>query len=267
MKGLVVIAVLAILAKVIRLVKRPQARGLFDDDEDEFEGFSQISVLPTPDKLRTFLQLHFPFFARIWPRSQHRFLQRMYFMLKDKHFAGRDGLQVHDVMILLICATLVQLTLGIEKYKMPRFRRFVLFPDVFYSRLFDRNVKGLTVYHSGLVALSWPHAFEGHQIPDDKINLILHELAHALYLDYFGHRSERYGFSSWKEQAIPVFEKMQAIGNHPFLRDYAASNLNEFWAVCVEHFFEAPEAFRQQLPELYEAMRSILRQDPMQLKP
>ena len=49
------------------------------------------------------------------------------------------------------------------------------------------------------------------------------------------------------------------------MREYAASNIDEFWAVCVEHFYEAPEEFCRNLPELYQAMCSILGIDPMKL--
>ena len=49
-----------------------------------------------------------------------------------------------------------------------------------------------------------------------------------------------------------------------FLRDYAKSNIHEFWAVCVEHFFEAPVQFKEQLPELYIAMCNVLNQDMAQ---
>lgn len=260
---LVLVMMLAILGiRLWNIYRSPESTAT---DEALLEGFSKIETLPSAERLNAFLMQHFPFFQRLGPKSRQKFMQRMYMLLRDKYFGGREGLVVHDVMILLICATLVQLTFGLRVFSLPRFRRIVLYPDVFYSRLIERDVKGLTVYHSGIIALSWPHAFEGHQIPNDKVNLILHELAHALYLDYFGNRSERYGFSMWKDRAMPVLEAMQREGKHPFLREYAASNISEFWAVCVEHFFEAPEAFQKVLPELYTDMRSILQQDPMLL--
>lgn len=235
------------------------------DLEEVLPGFIQINPMPSDAQLNKFLDEHFPFYHQLGPHNRQRFLSRMRSTLSEKYFLGKDGLTVQPVMIILICATLVQITFGLRQFQLPHFTRFVIFPDIFYSRLFDRNVKGLTVYHSGMIAISWPHALDGHKVADDKINLLIHELAHALYLDYFGNRSERFGFSSWKDLALPIFEQMNAIGNHPFLRDYAAANIDEFWAVCVEHFFEAPEAFSVHLPELYESMRSILRIDPRKL--
>ena len=47
------------------------------------------------------------------------------------------------------------------------------------------------------------------------------------------------------------------------LGDYAATNYHEFWAVAVEIFFESPGQFRHELPDLYEAMATVLNQDPL----
>jgi len=49
------------------------------------------------------------------------------------------------------------------------------------------------------------------------------------------------------------------------LGSYAATNYQEFWAVCVENFFERPSTFKIQLPELYDAICKLLNQD--MLKP
>ncbi len=258
-----VIFLFALVALVVRAI---YVSGGFKKATEEVEdGFVQFIPQPTTEQVDKFLSEHFPFYKQLGPHNRQRFLVRIRAVLREKYFLGKEGLQVHPVMMLLICATLVQITFGLKDYQLPHFTRFVIFPDVFYSRLFDRNVKGITVYHSGMIAISWPHALDGHKVADDKVNLLIHELAHALYLDYFGNRTERFGFAGWKDKALPIFESMNAIGNHPFLRDYAASNMDEFWAVCVEHFFEAPEAFYTQLPELYESMRSILRLDPRRL--
>lgn len=257
-----IIVAVVVFVLIISMIKGAQTHQISNETPS---GFEQINPMPSNLQLNKFLDEHFPFYKQLGPHNRQRFLVRMRTTLSEKYFLGKEGLVVHPVMIILICATLVQITFGLRQYQLPHFTRFVIFPDIFYSRLFDRNVKGLTVYHSGMIAISWPHALEGHKIADDKINLLIHELAHALYLDYFGNRSERFGFSSWKDVALPIFEQMNAIGNHPFLREYAASNIDEFWAVCVEHFFEAPEAFSIHLPELYESMRSILRIDPRKL--
>ena len=39
--------------------------------------------------------------------------------------------------------------------------------------------------------------------------------------------------------------------------------MKEMFAVCVETFFEQPEDFKKNLPELYQTMVNLLRQDPL----
>lgn len=245
----------------IRELKTPDEDSPIPFDEEDYSDYVQISYMPSDATLHEFLFGNFAFYHLLNPQEKARFRTRLVRIIKSKWFVGREGLQVTDSKILLIGATMAQLTMGIERFYFPRFDRIVLFPNQFYSRLFEQDIKGLTVYHNGIVILSWPHYEDGYSDATDKLNLGLHEMAHALYLDYFGHRRMLYGFDDWTLVAMPVFEEMQRNEHHPFLRDYARSNMHEFWAVCVEHFFEAPIEFRQKLPELYKAMCHILKQD------
>jgi Mlc titration factor MtfA (ptsG expression regulator) len=234
---------------------------LDDGEVLNIDGYRRISEIPSEEKLHAFLLKQFHFYQILDNQEQTKFRSRLVVLLQNKWFIGKDGLNLHDVMILFISASMVQITFGLKTFDFPRFNKIALFPDTFYSGMIEREVKGLTVYHSGLVIMSWPHAYDGHSNPNDKINLMLHELAHALYLDYFGNRRMLYGFDDWQKVAFPEFESMKRNDEHPFLRQYASTNIHEFWAVCIEHFFEAPFEFRRQLPALYQSMCKILNQD------
>lgn len=237
------------------------AQSIDENEISGLDGYSKISEIPAPDKLHAFLLKQFPYYLLISESEKAIFRSRLEVLLKNKWFIAKDGLNLHDVMILFVCASMVQLTFGLKNFEFPRFNKIALFPDTFYSGMIEQEVKGLTVYHSGLVIMSWPHAYDGHKNPSDKINLILHEMAHALYLDYFGNRRMLFGFDDWQQTAYLEFETMERNENHPFLRAYASTNIHEFWAVCIEHFFEAPQEFRQHLPKLYRSMCKILNQD------
>ena len=45
--------------------------------------------------------------------------------------------------------------------------------------------------------------------------------------------------------------------------DQAINNFQECWAECVELFFENPVELNQEYPELYDAIKMILNQDPL----
>lgn len=60
---------------------------------------------------------------------------------------------------------------------------------------------------------------------------------------------------------------MANVREHHFFRTYAFHNKMEFFAVAVEHFFETPACFKNDIPELYKIMCQMLNQDPTVIYP
>ena len=73
--------------------------------------------------------------------------------------------------------------------------------------------------------------------------------------------SFRQKFHDFSPIGRPIMEKMQA-GQTNLLDKYAATNFEEFWAVCIETFFERSVPLREQLPDLYNSLCHLLNQDP-----
>jgi Mlc titration factor MtfA (ptsG expression regulator) len=91
-------------------------------------------------------------------------------------------------------------------------------------------------------------------------------MAHALaYVNFITKTDEdrhfKKEFHNFSKVARPIFQDMQR-GRKTILGEYAATNYHEFWAVSVEVFFENSVRLRHDLPDLYEAMAKLLRQDP-----
>ena len=115
----------------------------------------------------------------------------------------------------------------------------------------------------GFMCFSWQDFLKGNQTPDDKINLGLHEFGHALRFsgiqgnetDYF---FDNY-FKRWLACASREYTKMRK-GYSSILRKYGAVNINEFFSVVVETFFENPIEFKANLPELYHHTSILLNQ-------
>ena len=57
---------------------------------------------------------------------------------------------------------------------------------------------------------------------------------------------------------------LQANQDH-FFRKYAFDNMEEFFAVAVENFFERPTPFQQAQPRLYSILAELFKQDPVTL--
>ncbi|OQP63471.1 hypothetical protein A3860_24320 [Niastella vici] len=206
------------------------------------------------------------YYNRLSVENQHRFLFRTFLFQKAKKFHYIE-VQESAEMPILISATAVQLTFGLEKYQFNFFRDIhVVKHDYhygFYSRPFEGHVD-----HSGIY-LSWDKFIKGLRGLTPNCNMGLHEMGHALaYVNFISQTEEDKHFKKeWKNfspVARPIFESMRQ-GVKNLLDSYAGTNYQEFWAVSVEVFFENPVRMRHDLPELYAAMCTLLRQDPIHL--
>lgn len=164
-------------------------------------------------------------------------------------------------MQVLIAAAAVQVTFGIETWDLSYFSLIMVYPGQYQNPKTGNYHKGETNL-GGFMCFSWKDFLAGNSDPEDKINLGLHEFAHALRFngikgnetDYF---FEHY-FSRWLACASKEFTRMQ---NQPgILRKYGAVNMNEFFSVVVETFFETPQEFKRNLPELFHHTSILLNQ-------
>ena len=116
----------------------------------------------------------------------------------------------------------------------------------------------------GFMCFSWKAFLEGNADPHDKINLGLHEFAHALRFngirgdetDYF---FENY-FLRWLSCAMNEYHKLKNDSANSIFRKYGSVNINEFFSVAVETFFELPMEFKAYSPELYKHTSILLNQ-------
>ena len=162
------------------------------------------------------------------------------------------------------------------------FRELVLYPDDFLSPQRHRDASGVEhawdAEHSGEawlqgpVILAWP----GVQASGgwDAYNLVIHELAHKLDMlngDANGqpplHRDMR--GSDWAEALQAAYDDLnRQLDAHPqahtAIDPYAAESPGEFFAVCSEYFFSAPDLLHAAYPAVYRQLQLFYRQDPLQ---
>ncbi len=209
---------------------------------------------------------HLRYYNRLNTENQHKFLFRTYLFRKAKKFHYIEVEESAEKPIL-ISATAVQLTFGLEKYQFNFFRDiYVLKHDYhygFYSRPFEGHVD-----HSGIY-LSWDKFIKGLSGLTPNCNMGLHEMGHALaYVNFITQTEEDKHFKkewmNFSKLARPIFENMRQ-GAKNLLDNYAATNYQEFWAVSVETFFENSVRMRHEMPELYSAMCALLRQNPIEI--
>ncbi|HLZ89536.1 MAG TPA: zinc-dependent peptidase [Puia sp.] len=209
---------------------------------------------------------HFRYYNRLGLEDQRRFLFRTWLFQHSKNFHYIEVQQSAE-MPILVSAAAVQLTFGLDKFKLNYFDDiFILRDDYhygFYSRPFMGHVDQTGIY------LSWDNFMRGITGQTANCNVGLHEMAHALaYVNFITQTEEdkhfKKEFPNFSKVARPIFTSMQGEGGtRNLLGDYASTNYHEFWAVAVEVFFESPVQFRHELPDLYAAMSRVLNQDPL----
>ena len=210
------------------------------------------------------LSSHFRFYNRLNEDEQEKFLLRTFLFEQSKRF-HYIGIEELPEMPVLISAVAVQLTFGLDKFRLGYFRNIFVMKDEynysFFSTPFDGHVD-----HTGIY-LSWSNFMKGLMGETRNSNLGLHEMGHALtYVNFITRTEEDEHFKQEFEQftriARPVFESLDSM-KQSLLADYARTNYQEFWASCVEVFFENPIRLRREFPELYASMKKLLRQDPL----
>jgi len=207
-----------------------------------------------------------PYFIALTAPGRLKFIKRVRYLSFNLSFVGMGKLEVTDEMRIRISASIVQITFGHLYYKVFDFKTIRIYPDVFYSARVGGNVKGLTA--SSLISLSWPDFEKGYDVPDDNYNLGLHEVSHALHLAASARKDSKHVFSEhfnhWSEHSMTEFEELKRNKESSFLRAYGATNFHEFFAICIEHFFESPSEFKRQMPALYKRTVVLLNQDPLE---
>jgi MtfA peptidase len=218
----------------------------------------------------------------------HRFLNRKYtyytalpWSLKMKflrlardhyeyfEFVSREKLKLTRAMKAIISCAAAQLLLFLPSEGLSYFKRIIVYPDYYNSRITHKRHKGEVNPGLRTIVFSWRGVAEGLKRPDDGLNLLLHEFAHALWLEHklVGHEYNVLN-SEWirkfEEYAESEMQNLKANEDH-FFRRYAFENIEEFFAVAVENFFERTQLFHQEQPDLYRILAQLFKQDPLKL--
>jgi Mlc titration factor MtfA (ptsG expression regulator) len=227
--------------------------------------YIQIYVSTTHVKdYHAILIQHNDYYRHLSPAGRKKFIKRLHRFRIKKNFIGQHGLEIEDKHVTLISAAAIQITFGLENYVLNNFYEIMVFPETFRFTNSDVHYKGLTG-QSGKILLSWKDFLEGYETKDDKLNLGIHEMAHALELNALLGSDTTMDFAvkydTWKEKSTDEYHRIRN-DEDSFLRNYAGKSEREFFAVCLEHFFEAPKEFSDELPDIYIPLCNLLNQDP-----
>lgn len=214
---------------------------------------------------RRILTQHHGYFSSLNQDDQEIFLKRLSHFISKKTYVlyGHDLLKEKPI---LVSASFIQLSFGLQKYLLETFSHIHVYPAEFLRThpvlcFLQGNVSGNSI------RLSWKHFLQGMKNYNDGSNVGLHEMAHALYYQTFVTEKNvdiafRDFFNDFNDDGNKVYLIEQALEAGLYSR-YAMRDFQEFWAESVEIFFEKPLQLQVQYPKLYDAMKTILNQDPV----
>jgi MtfA peptidase len=204
-----------------------------------------------------------PYFQKLSFDRKLQFIRRLNGFMRSKNFyiyASRG----YKEMPMLISAAAIQITFGMDEYLFPYFRNIIIHPDAYLMdnplRVLMGNVQGRSI------TLSWKHFLDDYQNPTDGKNVGLHEMAHALQVQYlFTKRNRNNDFKEDFAHYDRVDDEVlkETFDAQGLFDKYALKDKNELWATSVELFFECPADLKLDYPELYDSIKLILNQDPI----
>jgi Mlc titration factor MtfA (ptsG expression regulator) len=210
----------------------------------------------------SFLRQKFPFYQKLSEKHIVYFNHRLATFKETYQFIPREDFQINREMQTLVAGTYVMLTFGMRRYLINSFDKIIIYPEEYYSSYTEQYHKGEFNPRMKAVVFSWKDFMAGYEIGNDNLNLGIHEFSHVIH--HHSLRSNDGSSLAFRKQHDRLHKEV----NHPpnrqklidseYFRIYAYTNHFEFISVIIEHYFETPNAFKMQFPELYENVSKML---------
>lgn len=215
-------------------------------------------------KINKFLLEKNTYFYNLSKFQKRRFIFRIRYFFWFKEVHGMYGLEITEEMLVLIGSAAVQLSFGLKNMSITKVNEIHIFEKEFTLGK-EILYQGATV-GGKVLCLSWNNIQRGFENPSDNFNLGIHEMTHAIMTNYKATNNIDYHFELYFKKWKTVFiREMLRIrnGENNYFRKYGGTNLDEFFAVATECFFETPKRFFENNPSLYLRFCIMLGQDPM----
>jgi MtfA peptidase len=225
-------------------------------------------IFAVEKKLKRILTKYSPFYSSLL--TKQAFEDKVWEFIRFTKFDGRKGQPITLTIKTIIASHAIQLSFNLSDEAYDYWDRILIYKDYYLSRVTNRYHKAEVNPGFKLIVFSVRAIYESISKSDDGLNVLLHEFAHALWLEH-KLMSNQYSvfdsriFDTVEARIEAEMQFSQANETH-FFRKYAFTNKAEFFAVAVENLFERPEPFRNAMPAFYELLATLFQQDPIELK-
>lgn len=212
---------------------------------------------PLSEECQQILKEKFQYYKDLKQNDRREFRKRVHHFLINKRFVSSDEIEITEEMKVMIAATSIQILFGRESYYLSRFDTI---------NITSMDVTNLNaIRKTKQIDICWNTFVSGYASMDDGYNPGLKIMAMALSLEYQFSKTgifNRHTFitfeSLYKLQAQKYIQSGKSIYN-----DYKQVDRDQYFAVAIEYFFERPEHFQANQPEMYLALSKLLRQDSL----
>ncbi|MDB5954878.1 M90 family metallopeptidase [Ramlibacter sp.] len=235
-----------------------------------------------PDDLWRATLARYPFLAERDAGERERLRSLSAEFLASKEFHGANGLAITDAIALAIAAQAVLpvLHLGLRWYD--DFVGIVVHPDEVVARRSATDPTGVVhdwhevvageAMHGGPVMLNWRDVAAAGESAETGFNVVIHEFVHKIDLrdgvaDGCPPLRSRGAREQWLATLQGEYERFreaviraERFGEEwPWLDDYGATAIDEFFAVACEAYFVNRARFTREFPALLELFDGFYR--------
>lgn len=239
---------------------------------------------PLGDQWLEILHENVPY-SKVLPEAKQKTLHGLIQIFVDeKRFEGCGGLDMTNEIKVTIAGQACILMLGIDDPSMlyPDLRSVLVYPRSYFAQTKNYHEGGIVqegvesrhgeAWSQGHVVLAWDQVKRGASDYRDGQNLVFHEFAHHLDFEYglteqAAISSEDTSYMAWARVLGDEYEDFLEDlrqNQHTLFDTYGAENIEEFFAVVTECFFEQPREMKHSHPELYVQLTIFYKQDPLQ---
>jgi MtfA peptidase len=257
---------------------------------EKFRSWRRGRVLAThalPDELWDEAVGMLAFLAKYRDDEVQALRDRVVLFLEDKAIVGAQEFTVTPLMRVVIAIQACAPVLYLDPDAYSGWSDVVVYPDEFRPRIEYEDEAGVVhirdheiageAWEGGPVLLSWADVERSRDFEAAGMNLVIHEFAHKLDMrngaaDGMPKLRPGMSASAWQRVADAAYadfvrrvEAWEAAGepqeSAPLIDPYAADAPEEFFAVCSEVFFAAPEILREAYPNYYSQLATYYGQD------
>jgi Mlc titration factor MtfA (ptsG expression regulator) len=213
------------------------------------------------------------YYSRLTAIDKQRFGARVMQFLSEVKVTGVN-LELKPLDEALVAASATIPVFGFDEWEYTYLDEVLVYPSTFNMDFEygdgakDKNVMGMVGdgYMNRKMILSRTALRNGFKNTTDKHNTAIHEFVHLLdkedgSIDGLPEVLMSHQYSiPWLKM---IHDKMEEINKDKSdIRNYGGTSETEFFAVASEYFFERPDQFKRNHPELYAMMVQCFKQEP-----